>query len=1389
MKRLLVTLILITMAFPTEWHSIITENPTAYSKEVVSNSDNATTIKFILNGYSLSQVNTEVGEAYRVSTPLGASLLESGSPDVQKLSASIKIPNDAHMATRIESSQYITIENIDIAPSKGNLSRLINPQDVSYSWNESYSQNQFFPGKLADTNSPYILRNFRGTAVNVYPFQYNPVTKNLKVYTEITVTVYADGSGIENVISQNSNIIDHDFKHIYNNHFENFNTNNTRYEFVEEQGNMLIVSYGDFMDEMEPFVQWKNKKGIPTEIVNVSDIGGNSSSIEAFVDNYYYDNGLTFLLLVGDINQVPSPSVSGSASDPSYGFVEGNDAYSELFVGRFSANSPAELNTQIERSLDYEQNAQAGAEWYHTTFSAGSNQGPGWGGLTDDVFLETIIDPMLLDYTYTSTTGIYDPNASLQGGIDAINDGVSIINYTGHGWQLGWANGSPIEVSHVENLDNAGMLPFVITVGCNVGEFNTQTNSFAESWLRATSNGEAIGGIAHVGSTISQSWEPPMHGQYGMNQLLTENAAEGVSHTIGGIVTNGCMYMNDMQGGNGINETNYWTLFGDPSIHFRSDAPSSLNASYPSSLVIGASQLNVSYTGSEVTAAFSQNGELLAYAYGNNGIASIDLSQVELEPGEYDLVVTGYNAFTVQEIVNVIAPDGAYIIHNEYELESETGFEDGLFLYGQTTQISLWANNVGVDNASGVTATVSTDDMYATVTDANVSFGSISANGSTESTDSFSVDLLTVAPNGHLVEFDIVYSDGENTWMGNFSIPVNAPFFVASNPVFEDADGDGTWDAGESVTLSVNCANNGSADFSMYPGAELSTTSEYVSLGEGNPFIWYAMLAGTSDNAVFILESDADTPNGTVVSFTLDFGNSQTTNCETDCVSNHEFTFSTTIGMPFNGEATVPTDVTATEIEDGILVEWNAPNQYDCVAEAPYNDECYGYVIEIDPYCCDTAWDTLCESEYFECTDGGGNDDGGNEGFCGDGYCDYYSGEDQNSCPEDCGGDGECDAGFVEDCSGDGDCCSESWIGDGVGDCEDQAYGCDLTCYDNDGGDCEGLLSSHDNELTYEQRELRAQKPPVLVSLQSSREEVTGYNVFKDGEFLTFTTSTAHVDENVLGGSTYCYTVTALYETYQSYQSSEVCETTEGTPFQMGDVNMDDTINVLDIIVLVNMILNLQEPNYQLGDLNNDGALNVLDIILIVNIILDVRADDASEAQLLKNPHGLNLKSNGFIGGVELKIKHDDDAQIQLTDDAIFANLKTDGNSSHIIIVSPQSDALFTIDSDFEIMDVLVANSNGEIQLNTITEFKLSQAYPNPFNPSTQFSLALPEDGHVNISVYNMLGQKVDVIHDAHLNAGKHQFSWDANDLASGIYMITSNSQKFTSSQKIMLLK
>ena len=159
---------------------------------------------------------------------------------------------------------------------------------------------------------------------------------------------------------------------------------------------------------MQLLVDWKNLKGIPTEIVDVSSVGSNSTSISNYVEDYYYDNGLTFLLLVGDIAQIPSVTVSGSASDISYGCIEGNDFYQEVIVGRFSGNNPSEIETQVERTIDYERYPQSNVEWYDNALGVASNQGPGFQNMTDDDFNDFLWNSVLSNFTYDSYQGIYD---------------------------------------------------------------------------------------------------------------------------------------------------------------------------------------------------------------------------------------------------------------------------------------------------------------------------------------------------------------------------------------------------------------------------------------------------------------------------------------------------------------------------------------------------------------------------------------------------------------------------------------------------------------------------------------------------------------------------------------------------------------------------------------------------------------------------------------------------------------------------------------------------------------------------------------------------------------------------------------------------------------------
>ena len=487
--------------------------------------------------------------------------------------------------------------------------------------------------------------------------------------------------------------------------------------------------------------------------------------------------------------------------------------------------------------------------------------------------------------------------------------------------------------------------------------------------------------------------------------------------------------------------------------------------------------------------------------------------------------------------------------------------------------------------------------------------------------------------------------------------------------------------------------------------------------------------------------------------------------------------------------------------------------------------------------CCDTAWTEFgidcatLESTYgWDCAGCACPGDGPAE--CGDGNC--SGDEDYYNCPEDCLPPGECAAGEVSDCDESGECWTEAWIGDGFCDGTAQQYGADLCCYDNDGGDCtdaecapgrdvaeaksikdatevrKGAPYSRDMvsySRLYEQNNTSSNRQ-LLLDLTFEVLEGTNAGFVNTwqadpslGEFTVYgfgaddyaCVTAQGCDQGACGDlvGPVCVFAGAMDGVQECAEGAggDPCEGTSA-----GDANLDSEINVLDIVQIVNHILEsallTDECAIGAADFTADGEVNVLDIVQIVNVILEGRITGDAKSATINNVDGeVSINADGYIGGVQMTLSHGSDFSINVTDKALVADYNTMGNITKLIVVAPESSELFTVNGDFTIEEMIVANSTSQVDVTMPTQLTLSKAYPNPFNPSTSLEMYVPAEGFVSLNVYNVMGQLVDVIHNGAMSEGYHSVTWNASDMTSGVYFVRAESANGMSVQKIMLMK
>ena len=780
---------------------------------LLSSNQNEAVVRVDFGTYQTETVSVNGVEMQKLHMADAYPVLKAGSPELLQTAFSLIVPEGSSPETEILDAQYTTVQHFMLAPSKGKLYRNVNPATVAYTTNQDYQADRYLLGNNVVPDEQYQLRDFHGMNFKVYPFDYNPTAQTLKIYSSVTVKVTFNGTRTVFAPVKNNRTFDA----VYASQFLNYK--GLRGTPVTEEGDILIIAPEDFMAAMQPYADWKIRNGYNTEIVSTAAAGGNATAIKTYISNYYSEHNLAFIIIVGDNAQFPTPTVSGNKSDNYFTELVGNDSYPDIILGKISAENVAQVETQVQRFIQYEQNPTETSH-FPSFIGIASDQGPGDNSEYDYQHIRNI-NNKLQAYTYTSG---YEYFEGSQGGLDAagnptasmvatgVNSGAGIITYCGHGGSDCWVT-SGFSNSDVNALTNVGKLPFILSVACVNGEYHTGT-CFAESWLRATNNGEPTGAVGFTGSTINQPWNSPMCAQDAMVDRLVGTVPADQKFTYGGIFFNGMIKMLDVY--NDVEVFRTWLLFGDPTLQLRTAIPEELIISHNTILPVGIPSVTFSSAVENAKITVTKGDEIIGIGHIENGQFALLFSNTYLPTDTLHVLATATNYLPYEGTINFIPNDGPYVIIGNLELTEQITPEsntvvNGLAEYGETLLVTPEIINIGSATANNVQVNITSDDPYVTLYNNNFSINTIAAND-TLTNQHFTLKVANVVPANHNTVIKLRMIFGNDTVNQSKTIKLYAPVpKILSGYVDDTADGNGNnrIDYGETFRYCVKLTNDG----------------------------------------------------------------------------------------------------------------------------------------------------------------------------------------------------------------------------------------------------------------------------------------------------------------------------------------------------------------------------------------------------------------------------------------------------------------------------------------------------------------------------------------------------------------------------------------------------
>ncbi|GIK59893.1 MAG: T9SS C-terminal target domain-containing protein [Ignavibacteriae bacterium] len=832
--------------------------------QLISDDASGAIIKVDLPGFRINEFTSD-GKIYHEINCGGEGIISDvGFPEISHITKILAIPNDGSVNIEvIETSPVQVFEGINIPPARESWRE--GQPETPYTENAlTYASEDVYPSTYAKADDPVVFRDFRIARISIFPIRYSPAKHEIQAVSSITIKInYTPGMSINPKTTPNRPIAP-SFAKLYRKYIFNYEEMlQRRYNGMENGHDIMLCIMPDmYIEEFQPYAEWKHKSGTEIFITKFSEIGANQSNadiIKNYILNVYttWENIPDYILLIGDygspVGNAPVKYWTGDGwtfvNEDYFVELEGNDYFPEMMIGRFTnyngTNGGGEqiLQVMVNKFLKYEKYPYTTeTAWYKKATVCSNNNYSSqvttkrftadrmrlYGGFTS-------VDTMMSNSQCT-----YDVNDI----VSALNNGRSFLNYRGEGWDDGWhTNCYYFGTSHVNSLNNSNKLTFVTNIGCGAAMFDAG-NCFGEAWLEMGSlTGPLRGGCAFIGPTsnthtaynnaIDKGIYTGMFPQPGTFEPNLESPGEA-------LLAGKLLMYERFGGGDSYVQYHYkiYCVLGDPSMHIWKDIPNQVTVTHPNEIFVGYNQVQITVkntsSGLPVGSArvcISGNGVYETAITDGLGIATLDITPNTA--GTLNVVVTGGNVIPSEDTINVSLGAENVTPYGNPVVTDLDGNDDGLINPNENCSITYTLKNWGSIISNNVYAVLSIPDSITNVEMVvdSIVFGNIAPNDSITGAP-FQFFIEPECPVGSIIPFKLHIVSTTTSWDYNYNAVVHG-CNLDFNEFFVDDAGNVLqnyrMDPGETVKVRFKILNIGD-DIAPDVKGTISTNDPYMTI-------------------------------------------------------------------------------------------------------------------------------------------------------------------------------------------------------------------------------------------------------------------------------------------------------------------------------------------------------------------------------------------------------------------------------------------------------------------------------------------------------------------------------------------------------------------------------